>query len=185
MESQSTSADRKHLYQPKRGKEQQEVFLDLIPLLSRLVDKELSHFVRVEKRHKTYGVLNYGEILHLMNPSDGDLWDVFLPGYTQALEKNIKYQIEKVHGVLLTPNGNHKIAVSIKEIPVDPQKLEQDISVFCSEYAKSHRFICKWIHIRKFDSDEVRSKCAFLQNLFHAYRNNGTWGKKRTKIFSS
>lgn len=173
------------IYQPKKGNAQQEVFLDLIPLLSRLVDREFPHYVRVEQRQKTYGVANYGEILNLMNPSDGDLWDVFLPGYSQPLDKAMNYQIEKVFGVLLTPNGNHKIAVSIKDVPVDAQKVERDISVFCAEYAKSHRFICKWIHIKKFDSDEVQSKCAFLQNLFHAYRNNGTWGKKRTKIFST
>lgn len=180
-----SATPRHDIYRPKQSKEQQEVFLDLIPLLNRLVDKDIKHYVQIEKRHKTYGVANYGEILYLMNPSDGDLWDVFLPGYSQNLEKNVKYQVEKVFGVLLTPNGNHKIAVSVKEIPVDDEKVEHDISVFCNEYAKSHRFICKWIHIKKFDSDEVRSKCAFLQSLFHAYRNNGTWGKKRTKIFSN
>lgn len=169
----------------KRSNDPQEVFVDLIPLLNRLVNNEYPSYIRVEKRQRTYGVQNYGEILNCMNPSDGDLWDIFLPGYHKPLDKTATYEIEKVFGVLLTPNGNHKIAVSIKELPVDPMVVEADISAFCNEYAKSHRFVCKWIHIQKFDTEEVRNKCAFLQGLFHAYRNNGTWGKKRTKIFSS
>lgn len=164
---------------PYRAKRRQsaieEVFVDLIPLLNRLVDGPAA--IRVEKRQKTYGVRNYGEIIGVLNPSDGDLWDVFLPGYEGPLDRSSLYTVDRVHGVLLTPNGNHKIAVSVKESPADCARLDSDIETFCEEYARSHRFTCKWVGITQFNS-------SFLSTLFHAYRNNGTWGRRRTKIFA-
>lgn len=59
-----------------------------------------------------FGTNNYGEILHTINPADGDPWDIIVPGY-EKLEIDKEYIIKKLEGVIEMPNGNHKLIVDI------------------------------------------------------------------------
>lgn len=160
-----------------------DIYVDLIPLLHRLSDPTFLSKVRVDKgRKNSYGVVNYGEIVHLLNPSDGDCWDVFFPGVRSPLDPDQEYCVERVLGILLTPNGNHKIAIQVSNCQAEESLIQEDIQTFCKEYSLSHRFTCKWIPMVKFNRQETMETCRRLQCLFSAYKNNGSWGDRRTKI---
>lgn len=91
-----------------------------------------------EKRPKKYkfGVSNYGEIKSWINSADGDPWDVFAPGYKMNIEINKPVRIEKVIGIFLLENGNHKIAVRVKNIPITSSSFEKkQIQKYCKEYS--------------------------------------------------
>ena len=163
-------------FRVRRSQIVSEVFMDLIPLLNRITNKDEKTMIRIDKgRKNTYGVQNYGEIMYLMNPSDGDLWDVFVPGVDEPLDTNTIYEVSDVHGVMLVPNGNHKIAVSLKGVP--SSHIDEDIHVFCKEYSESHKFVYKWI-------DMVHQNYSHLKGIFSAYNKNGSWGTRRDKIFA-
>jgi len=71
-------------------------------------------YCKLEERPTRYmfGTNNYGEIINTINPSDGDPWDIIVPGY-EKLEINKEYKIKKLEGVIEMPNGNHKLIVDI------------------------------------------------------------------------
>lgn len=173
-------------WKPRRNPDYQTMscYIDLIPLIQRLTRSCELNQVKLEKRRKTYGVHNYGEITNLLNPSDGDCWDVFVPGMNTVLDVEDVYAIEKVYGVVLTPNGNHKIAVGLKGQAVAKEDAQRDIDAFTTEYATAHKFVCKWLEIDSLQTEEVREKCKTLQRMFSAFRNNGRWEHRRKKIFS-
>lgn len=175
-----TIPQRKTKYTNQSG----DFFIDLIPLIKRLNNPNIECKVRMEARRNSYGVLNYGEMLTLLNPSDGDHWDVFLPGYDVPLSKDESYVVDEVHGIMLTPNGNHKIAISVRGFPRVKDKTQEEIDSFVQKYTASHRFQCKWVAVERFNNMEVQKKCQQLQNMFSSYSNNGTWGTRRRKIFA-
>jgi len=61
-----------------------------------------------------FGTKNYGEIPGFINPSDRDAWDIIVPGYRQ-LPTNVTYIFDKLIGVFMLPNGNHKLIIDIKD----------------------------------------------------------------------
>lgn len=69
---------------------------------------------KLEKRPEKYmfGSKNYGEIVGTVNPADGDAWDIIVPGY-EALDVEELYTIKKIEGVIVMPNGNHKLIANI------------------------------------------------------------------------
>ena len=188
MASSTNSLDpqKKGKYVPKRQNSiDEDFYIDLIPLLQRLNNPEIVCKVRLEERHNSYGVVNYGEMLQLLNPSDGDNWDIFCPGYSSVLPRFTPFDIDEVHGVMLTPNGNHKIAVSIVGHARDPSTTQKDIDNFVQTYARSHKFSCRWIGMERFNQKQVQEKCDVLKDMFGSFKNNGTWGVRRKKIFFS
>lgn len=73
--------------------------------------------VKLENRPKKYmfGTNNYGELVGFINKSDGDRWDVIVPGY-KSLSINKLYKFKNLEGVILLPNGNHKLIIDIYTI---------------------------------------------------------------------
>jgi len=69
---------------------------------------------RLEKRPKKYmfGTNNYGEVVDTINPADGDPWDIIVPGYS-PLDTDMEYTIRSLEGVIIMPNGNHKLIVDV------------------------------------------------------------------------
>ena len=65
-----------------------------------------------------FGVKNYGEIPHHINKADGDPWDIFAPGYNSSFKTNTPFMVDKVIGILLLKDGNHKLAIRIKGYPI-------------------------------------------------------------------
>lgn len=82
-----------------------------------------------------FGTRNYGEIPLWYNRADGDPWDVFAPGYKYNLVYNFPYVIDKIIGVFVLENGNHKIAVRLKDLPIHSRKYEKHI---INKYMKNY-----------------------------------------------
>jgi hypothetical protein len=113
--------------------------------------KNESHVCKFEKRPAKFmfGVKNYGELPLWVNKADGDPWDVFAPGYKTSL-KNKNYSIGKVIGIFFLENGNHKIAVRIKNIPVDSIKYENEqIEKYARKYSDYTKVNGKYLPIKK------------------------------------
>ena len=118
--------------------------------------------IHLERRKAKYrfGILNYGEILcfqnnlkynSCINVSDGDPWDVIVPGYTVSLPKYTPFKITKIIGVIEMLNGNHKLIVDINIPSIWEKYKTNDIkdeiynySKKYTEYTKIQSFV-KWL----------------------------------------
>lgn len=119
-------------------------------VLNKLFSNPQSVYCVFENRPKKYrfGTLNYGEIPKWYNHADGDPWDVFAPGYNRYLKYNTPYQIEKIIGVFVLENGNHKIAVRLKDVPLDSHKFEKDIiNKYTKNYTKYTKVCGKYVNL--------------------------------------
>ena len=62
--------------------------------------------------HKKLWIPNYGELVGFKNHSDGDCWDVLVPGYPQ-LNRQDTYYSKELLGIYYLPNENHKLIIDI------------------------------------------------------------------------
>ena len=98
-----------------------------------------SAYVQIEKRAEWSGVLNYGEVIGFRNRSDGDRWDVFVPGIDGALPQYEPFKLVGVLGVMLIKGGNHKLCVELEgRPPVSRERVNADIAKFKEVYAQVH-----------------------------------------------
>ena len=86
-----------------------------------------------------FGTKNYGEIVGLKNPADGDRWDVFIPGYNYKLELGKEIQIIKIIGFLYLNNGNHKIAIRVNKNGFNKQACALEIANYTQTYLSKNR----------------------------------------------
>lgn len=87
-----------------------------------------------------FGTKNYGDIPAYRNPADGDAWDVFAPGYLHNLPFSTPFVVGSVIGYLRLSNGNHKIAVRLKDVPgYDQGVADAEISRYCRTYLQKVR----------------------------------------------
>jgi len=103
--------------------------------------------VRLEHRPARYkfGCLNYGEVRDdLFNSADGDRWDVFAAGYNRVLPAQT-YTVDRVIGVFLLENGNHKIAVTLKDLPVDATRCRREIRRYVTTYSRGMKLAGEWV----------------------------------------
>lgn len=73
------------------------------------------------------------------NPADGDFWDVFVPGFQNPLPKHKLYRVSTVLGVIMLPNGNHKIVVELGGTRPYRKKIVRDVSNFIDQYAHLYK----------------------------------------------
>ena len=121
-------------------------------VLNKLVNDPHSHKCKFEHRPAKYkfSAHNYGEIPKWHNRADGDPWDIFAPGYKQHLQINRPYIIDKVIGVFMLENGNHKIAVRLKDFSITSNNYEKDIiKSYTKKYSKHTKVKGKYISINK------------------------------------
>lgn len=84
-----------------------------------------------------FGALNYGDVVPpYINGADGDPWDVFAPGYDRRLSFERTYLVSGVMGVFHLENGNHKIAVRLREPGFDTLRAEAEIGTYCRDYSR-------------------------------------------------
>jgi len=99
-------------------------------------------YAKLENRPPKYlfGTNNYGEIINTLNNADGDPWDIIVPGYP-SLERDVPIKIKQLEGVILMPNGNHKIIVDVhtnaQRLPL--KKIKDEIYL----YRKLYNRVCK------------------------------------------
>jgi hypothetical protein len=76
---------------------------------------------------------NYGEIPNLINKADKAPWDLIVPGYP-ALDVNKLYRATKLEGIILLPNGNHKLIVDVDTDVTRYNDITRDIVSFRDLY---------------------------------------------------
>ena len=109
-----------------------------------------------------FGTLNYGDVVPpYINGADGDPWDVFAPGYDMRLSFERTYLVSGVMGVFHLENGNHKIAVRLREPGFDPLRAEAEIETYCRDYSRHTgvrgRFLPDASEVRDLGSRDVLS----------------------------
>ena len=67
--------------------------------------------VILQNRRKEW-INNYGEIPTYINKSDDAPWDIIVPGYPK-LEVKDTYRAKSLDGIIMMPNGNHKLIIDI------------------------------------------------------------------------
>ena len=87
--------------------------------------------VKLDKRKDFY---NYGEVTDRMNDADGCFWDIYAPGISFHLPTTRKYKISRILGVLMLPNGNHKLIVTLAGYNPNWLKFDDDLNYFISRY---------------------------------------------------
>ena len=95
-----------------------------------------------------FGCLNYGEVVRedWRNCADGDKWDIFAPGYNTVLPTGVVMQVERVLGVFLLSNGNHKIAVRLKcSEPYSDRRANDETRRYVMEYTRRMRLIGTYV----------------------------------------
>lgn len=104
--------------------------------------KNSEMYCRLEKRPEKYmfGTNNYGEIIDTINPSDGDPWDIIVPGYN-SLDTDTLYTIKQLEGVIVMPNGNHKLIVNIHINSYRQSFKERKNEIF--NYRRLYNRLCK------------------------------------------
>lgn len=121
-------------------------------VIKRIVSSPCKYTCVFENRPSKYkfGTKNYGELPGLLNKADGDPWDIFAPGYSQKFEFNKQYIIERVIGVYILENGNHKIAVRIKDFPIKSRQYENEIiEKYTKKYTDYTKIHGKYIPFNK------------------------------------
>ena len=94
-----------------------------------------------------FGTKDYGEIIGLRNPADGDRWDIFIPGYNCKLEIGKEIKIIKIIGFLYLNNGNHKIAIRINKNGFNKQACESEISEYTQTYLSKNRKLGFFVYL--------------------------------------
>lgn len=99
------------------------------------------HAVQFEQRPARwkFGCLNYGDAPGLLNVADKCAWDVFAPGVRVRLPYKTRFAVKAVLGVLILVNGNHKIAVELRDVAPDRAQVRADIAAYCAGYTRSLR----------------------------------------------
>ncbi len=107
------------------------------PFLNRLLKHKSFNMIiedRIGMGYKTYGIDNHAEFKDYMNPHDNCLWDAIIPGYNYVLDPNGKFRSQKIIGVLLLSDGNHKIAIRIHKPGYDKNQAKNDIKTYVNNY---------------------------------------------------
>ncbi len=110
-------------------------FLDVITKSNKL---NLVIEDRVSFGFRTYGIDNHAEFIDYMNPHDNCLWDAIIPGYEHRLKPDSRYKSQKIIGMLLLSDGNHKIAVRVNKPGYDKSKAKKDIKTYVNNYLSSY-----------------------------------------------
>lgn len=121
-----------------------EPFYTLVQLLEEYVTSGMPPVLLETRRD----FVNYGEVIGRMNAADNYRWDVFAPGIGRKLPTDVLYHVAHVHGIVLLPNQNHKIVVTLRGFPpASKREFQSDIMHLVNRYRKVYhqraRFV-KW-----------------------------------------
>ena len=131
-----------------------------------------------------YGVKNYGDCPGLWNKSDGDPWDVVVPGYEKRLPFKTPFKVTGVIGALFMKNGNHKTFVKIAEEGFDGDRCSKDIQMYVEKYPKGVDVQGYWksdLVVRKEIDEEIDEDMCSIEEEEEAIENKEE-GKLQKKI---
>jgi len=125
--------------------------IGLIELLKK-IEKEKQCILmepRYEMGYRIYSIINHGEVRGYINLSDGDLWDVVIPGYKCKLKKR-EYMSNEILGLFILNNGNSKIFMRVCEEGYDNERAVEDIKKYIKEYLYWNDVEGEWVEYKKF-----------------------------------
>ncbi len=93
---------------------------------------------RISNGYRTYGIENHAEFMDYMNPHDKCLWDAIIPGYNYRFKPDSRYKSQKIIGMLLLSDGNHKIAVRVQKPGYNKTRAKKDINTYVTNYLSSY-----------------------------------------------
>tara|TARA_B100001564_G_C20609757_1_gene657003 strand:- start:187 stop:537 length:351 start_codon:yes stop_codon:yes gene_type:complete len=83
-----------------------------------------------------FGTKNYGDIPGKINRSDGDPWDVIVPGYPK-LRRDTPMKTRRLEGVIMFNNGNHKLVFDIETD--EKRRTQEQIKKELDRYIKLYK----------------------------------------------
>ena len=94
---------------------------------------------------------SHAEILDYINPADKDLWDVIILGYPEIKDEfQTMYPRNKLMGVILLENGNHKLIFKISHKKgFSNKKYFNDLVKFMKEYHKITNINLEYVSVYK------------------------------------
>lgn len=102
-----------------------------------LLTTNQTYRIKMEDRlalgYKMYGLANHAEFLDYINPHDGDLWDIIIPGYYYKIPIK-EFLIDTILGYIWMEDGNYKIIVDLKLDGFSLDRFKQDIDYFLKDY---------------------------------------------------
>ncbi len=102
-----------------------------------LTTTKQTYRIKMEDRqalgYKMYGLVNHAEFLDYINPHDGDLWDIIIPGYDYKIPIK-EFLVDNILGYIWLEDGNYKIIVDVKLEGFSLDKFKHDIEVFLKNY---------------------------------------------------
>jgi hypothetical protein len=100
---------------------------------------------RLKMGYKTYEIINHAELVNIINPTDGDPWDLVIPGYECSLCIYKNFKIKEVMKILFVEGGNHKIFVRVNVPGYQEDLAEQQMKKFKREYERLNSLKTHWV----------------------------------------
>ena len=91
---------------------------------------------RIKLKYREYGIQNHDEFINFINPSDGDLWDIIIPGYNYKIKQQ-EYIIKNIFGYIWMEDGNYKIIADLGLPNFSHERLNNDLNIYLKNY-KNH-----------------------------------------------
>ena len=102
---------------------------------------------RLKLGYKTYSIINHAELVNIINPADGDPWDLVIPGYGYSLCLHKTFEIQKIKKVLFVEGGNHKIFIRVKVPGYQEDLAERQMNEFKRDYERLNSLKTHWVCI--------------------------------------
>lgn len=102
---------------------------------------------RLKLGYKTYSIINHAELVNIINPADGDPWDLVIPGYGYSLCLHKTFNVQEVKKVLFVEGGNHKIFIRVKVPGYQEDLAERQMNEFKRDYERLNGLKTHWVCI--------------------------------------
>ena len=113
------------------------IYLNKHAFIKLLTTTNQTYRIKMEDREKLgynmYGLANHAEFLDYVNPHDGDLWDIIIPGYDYKIPIK-EFLVDSILGYIWMEDGNYKIIVDLKLDGFSLDRFKQDINYFLKDY---------------------------------------------------
>ena len=102
---------------------------------------------RLKLGYKTYSIINHAELVNIINPADGDPWDLVIPGYGYSLCLHKTFNVQEVKKVLFVEGGNHKIFIRVNVPGYQEDLAERQMNEFKRDYERLNGLKTHWVFI--------------------------------------
>jgi hypothetical protein len=94
----------------------------------------------------------HAEILKNINPADKDNWDALILGYDRDFKLDTQFVSNKILGIILVEDGNHKVLFKIPYFRGFKQKLyDKEVKKFMKIYEEKNNLKLKYLNANLLD----------------------------------